>query len=600
MHAGKTDALIAKFSSEGELLYASYFGGEDEEDPGHLVIENDKIYIVGSTKSQTNIATPGSYQENLNAFDSPTWKSGYIAQFNTEGELQWSTYFQGNRSAFFYEIATGLDDDVFIWGTTKSSDLGTPGVFKEDIPPPYISSSGSTKYPNYPFLARFDTDGNLIWSTYYGPDITSSQNDPHLSVAFSGIGVDFNNHVYISGNTQYEPNYFGTNGTHQPEYGGGFTDAFVAKFSDSGQLWGTYFGGDLNEMEPHLTVARKNQIFLTGITTSTSNIATPDSWQDAHIGTSTSNNSFIAEIDFDGQVSWSSYVSTSHSHPHVDTDFDQNIYLYNLTIEHAALITEGSYQETYGGGDFDASLIKLEPFGNQVAWGSYYGGAEREDLFWRSDMLIDDNKNIYLIGGTKSDDMASSNAFQETKTSSGSVSFITKFVPCPDIDAPTGDSIQYFNEGETLEDLNVDFMKWSGSEISIVWYADAEGNQPISSETELEEGQTYYVSQKIQGCKESELLAITVYLNLSISSAIFKNVQLYPNPNSGNFRITGLTDQLDEITIFDLRGRQVFNEKFIGQQNEYQMDLKGKLTTGLFFVKMKSGKDIGIFKMIVK
>src|SRR5690625_348425 len=597
-HGGKTDAFLAKFSSDGTLLYASYFGGEEDEDPGHIIYDDNKIYIVGATKSQTNIATHGSYQENLNSFDNPTWQSGYIAQFSTEGELQWSTYFQGNRSSFFYEIAAGLENDLFIWGTTKSSDLGTPGAFKENIPPPYTSNSGSEVYPNYPFLSRFDTDGNLIWSTYYGPDITSSQDDLNFPISFSGIGVDLYNNIYISGNSQDQQNYFGTVGTHQPEKGGGI-DAFVAKFSDDGQrLWGTYFGGELNEFQPKLTVARKSNVFLTGITTSTTGIATPNSWQDSFLETP-NNNSYIAEFDIDGQVVWSSYISPSFSYPHVNTDLNQNIYLYNMTTGHPPLITNGSYQENFGG-DFDASLIKLNPSGNQVQWGSYYGGSEREDLFRYSNLLIDDNSNMYIIGKTKSDNMASTGAFQTNKTSSDFISFIAKFIPCPDIDSPIGNPIQYFNENETVQDLSISFIDWPDSDLTITYYADEEGNEIIPSETILEDGETYYIGQKIQGCKESELLAITVYLNLSVSASVFDNVQLYPNPSSGAFIIKGLISQTHYIELFDLQVRSVFVDNYAENTDEYHINLEGQLGSGLYFLKISTADRSKIFQVIVK
>ena len=69
-------------------------------------------------------------------------------------------------------------------------------------------------------------------------------------------------------------------------------------------------------------------------------------------------------------------------------------------------------------------------------------------------------------------------------------------------DAPLGDANQDFDPGDTLADLDV-------TGVNLTWYEDAAGTIVIPDTTLLVDGETYYVSQTINGC-ESQLLAITV------------------------------------------------------------------------------------------
>ncbi|HLS30425.1 MAG TPA: T9SS type A sorting domain-containing protein [Flavobacteriaceae bacterium] len=597
---GEQDLALSKFSSEGTLVYASYFGGQGYEKAGGISIKNDKVFINGTTTS-SGLATPGAYQETLNPFTNYEFAT-FIAEFDLNGQLQWSTYFQGNRSSDILNIEAGNDNDLYVYGETRSDDLGTDGVFKQNIPPPYYNDDGVEYAPNYPILARFDDSGQLIWATYYGPDILSSD-DGAISSVYSGLGVDSQNNVYINGRTSStHQDYFGTSGTHQSSHGGGLNDMFVAKFSSSGQrLWGSYFGGEGEEVMEQLQVLRGDQIYITGVTTSQTNIATDDAWK---TDLTTGNSSFVARMNPNGTLIWSTYLSPAMpSTLSVGTDSAANVYLYTSVPENPDIITNDSYQNSFSGGASDMALLKFDFSGSQLLWGSYYGGSGIEVGSWTKSMIIFNENTIYAVGRTTSENnIVSPGAFQEIYHSVGQLepSFLVKFVACPEVDSPTGESIQYFEEGDALQDLEVSFMNWSGSDIITTWYADSEGTVPIQTDTELEDGETYYVSQKIQGCEESELLAITVYKNMNVSLYSFKNVQLYPNPNKGDFTLKGLEVKPELLTLYDLHGRQVYSEESVPAKSDYQFRLNGQLSSGLYFLKIQLPNASKTFKVMVK
>ncbi|NRR90774.1 gliding motility-associated C-terminal domain-containing protein [Winogradskyella undariae] len=82
-----------------------------------------------------------------------------------------------------------------------------------------------------------------------------------------------------------------------------------------------------------------------------------------------------------------------------------------------------------------------------------------------------------------------------------------------DTEAPTGLATQEFCESQnpTVADLQA-----SGNDI--IWYANADSDNPLSSDTTISEGATYYASQtSTAGCESIERLAVTVNYNDEIS-----------------------------------------------------------------------------------
>jgi hypothetical protein len=70
------DAFFAKFNSAGQLLYGSYFGGEEEDAIVAIDFDNNgDVYFGGGTVSTTNIATPGAFNTTM---------IGYLAGFLTK------------------------------------------------------------------------------------------------------------------------------------------------------------------------------------------------------------------------------------------------------------------------------------------------------------------------------------------------------------------------------------------------------------------------------------------------------------------------------------------------------------------------------------
>lgn len=109
------------------------------------------------------------------------------------------------------------------------------------------------------------------WVTYAGGLATDQVN----SITTDGFG-----HVYVAGRTSDSlllgNDTTGRSGfTHQRRYGGGTSDAFVAKYAPQGSmLWCTYFGGTEDDEAVKVVDDGLGGVYLVGNTTSQDSIAT--------------------------------------------------------------------------------------------------------------------------------------------------------------------------------------------------------------------------------------------------------------------------------------------------------------------------------------
>ncbi len=338
---GTWDAFIAKFSSSGSRIWATYYGGSgNEEGKGISIDASGNVYITGVTTSTSTLATRSAYQTQPAGGN-----DAFLAKFNSSGSRTWATYFGGTGSDWGHGVSTDVSGNVFITGQTwSSSGIASSGAYQ-------TSNAGGPDA----FVAKFSSSGSRTWATYYG----GSGSDPA-----NGISADANGNVYITGVTT-STSGIASSGAYQTTFAGGSSgpyDVFLAKFGSSGSLsWATYYGGSLDDYGYAICTDADN-VYITGLSYSTSGIATSSAYQTTNAGgTPYAFDAFLAQFSSSGSLSWATYYGGYGQDAGwgVCTDANGNVYITGNSNSTSGIATSGVYQTSNAGG-YDVILAKFE------------------------------------------------------------------------------------------------------------------------------------------------------------------------------------------------------------------------------------------------
>ncbi len=324
-------AAILKFNPDGTLIYEKIFGGNRDEITYDLRFYNDKIYIIGETYSNLNLATPGAFQENLPFVGQ---QAGFVGKFNaSNGNTEWITYVTGNAATITGKIFN-TDNGIEIIATTRATDFPMINAFQ---PTSHIAAGSAN---NNGLYLRFSENGSLLQSSYVG------ENDSYNfeSARRFGDEIFFGAHVYskkhasffianLTNNTVIERNIPVINSLQTSTYIDVNRNLFVANFScpedvgrneiatpnafmqNSGpgcgshfmkfdenlnKIWGTFYPG--HTQLPRINKDRSNNIYIWGLNFGyTPGMTTPGTFQQTV--NSTTDEMFIAKFaDCESQV----------------------------------------------------------------------------------------------------------------------------------------------------------------------------------------------------------------------------------------------------------------------------------------------------------
>jgi gliding motility-associated-like protein len=304
------------------------------------------------------------------------------------GVRVWGTYYGGPMNEFGTDCTTDKNGNAYFAGCSEGhtpSIIATPGAFQTSP----LGACG--------FLAKFNSNGQRQWATFYG-----GGSFPLLNARALSCSTDPNGNIYLSGFTNSTITVASSDGFQTNL--GGKTDAFLAKFDPSGtRIWGTYNGGADYEMANACVTDASGNVYLGGSTTSTVNIASTNSHQTTFGGGYS--DAFLVKFNPLGQRLWSSYYGGIDGEEGLGCTVEGsgNIYLTGFTSTNTSTIiaTPGSHQSAFTG-EQSAFLAKFNSTG-QRQWGTYYGG-DNGGLFGDytsgDGCATDAAGNVYLVGST--------------------------------------------------------------------------------------------------------------------------------------------------------------------------------------------------------
>ena len=179
----------------------------------------------------------------------------------------------------------------------------------------------------------------------------------------------------------------------------GATDVFVAKFSPQGQLiWSTYLGGPNYDRAYSVEVDSHNRIFIAG-RAGPGFPTTKGSFQPDYVDTFPQGgdvekaeygrqNGFVACMDSEGHLVWSSYVLSTQLCRDIAVDDSGDVYLattwngnghqptpFASGFQKSPKLPGGGTNKTQAG---DTCLIKVKGDGSRILWGTWLCGSGEE------------------------------------------------------------------------------------------------------------------------------------------------------------------------------------------------------------------------------
>ncbi len=311
-----------------------------------------------------------------------------IPALHTDAQtFDWAVQTQSNNACVGQSVAPDKSGNVYMIGNFQDSTDLDPGAGSAVLTP--LS-------PRDVFLAKYDNDGNYLWSKRI---MTGS------AFAYC-VALDATGNVYVSGNF-LKTSYFNTgsgmdsltNISAQPI-------AFLTKYDNNGNyVWAKALGGGYSKSGTTargISIGRSGDLYLTGLFADTvdfdpgANIAKMVS-----ISTSTNrSNLFIAKYDADGNYIWAKGVGgTNYVQGFAialdTTDLKEDIIVTGLLVGTADFDPGTQVANLTGIGANDAFVARYDSSGAYL-WANAMGGtgvtAQSQDI------TIDALGNTYITG----------------------------------------------------------------------------------------------------------------------------------------------------------------------------------------------------------
>ena len=409
-----------------QLVYTSYVGGTDF-DIAHAMVADaaGNTYLVGYSESDDFPATPATaYQATRKGR-----MDAVLVHLDTAGSIHHATYLGGIENDQFLGVTLGDDGLVYAVGTSDSSVLPPTLHAGDDFPTTAdafqaVNKGGTDEYQNGDAVVSVvDTSksgaDSLVYSTFYGGTAHEK-----------GYSIDeVNGIIYFAGITQSSDLILKNPIQEENKGGAYFMELFLAKLdrSQSGLaqlLFGTYLGGSTNpetewveEVSGDLLAQPSGIVYWAGVTGSADFPVTANS--PAYGGGEA--DAFLAKVDTaNSQLVWNHFFGGTGSEGFRSLAMDGQ---GNLFVSGGAgssdMPTKEPLQASFKGGtapenEFswygpgDALVAKFDANG-AMTFATWLGG---EEVDVSLGLGLGSDGFVYVGGGTRSDGLATANAFQ--------------------------------------------------------------------------------------------------------------------------------------------------------------------------------------------
>lgn len=389
------DVMIMKTDKKQDLIWATYFGGVNNDGANAVAVCPTGIFITGYSQSWN---FPQAVSGNYNRPVALVGQDAFIAKFDNEGKWKWATGYGGTATDEGLDIKY-FNDKIYVVGLTHSFDF------------PSLTKSGAYSSVNFPdstradgFLLEFDTLGNRSWATLFG----RAGNE-----AITSVDVD-NSGIYVTGYTNGNIDTLRMPGAYF-QTGRSGVEGFITMFQPNGALqWCSYYGGSGSDY-PTSILKRPCGLFIGGKTTDNGlpviSANATNYYQPTYAGGGS--DGFIAQLDaLTLQNTWCTYYGTGQTDVLTKMTTDSACSLLVTGFSNGDITNVGNslyyFEQNSNYGGYDALMLQ---FGAQqnLKWATHFGTSDNDyglDVKSAVDGAVDMvgegmyNYGLYRIGGT--------------------------------------------------------------------------------------------------------------------------------------------------------------------------------------------------------
>lgn len=378
------------------LAYASYFGGNGSDDANAIISDGSgNVYVAGQTASVN--FPPGP----LPSGDGP--RGGldvFLTKFDSSGRtVLFSVLLGSSADDTARNVTVDASGNVYLVGQTQGSNFPTLN--------PYQAKAGA---PPTGFVAKLDSSGSLIFSTYLGGFVSPPMGTfTNTSTAIQTAAADGKGNVWVGGWT-FATDFPSTLGpAPDPAH---YPYAFLTGFDAAGRLLGSMtFSGAYNDISLVTAIALDGSGNIVAAGSTAGGLApTAGVVQPNYAGGPA--DGFVMRINPSGTAANYITALTYLGGSGLDEvsglalDGSGNVYVTGTTNSKNFPGTSGGMQASLTGisGGFVAKLnaaLTVEPFA------TYLGGATGTEATPR-DVGVDASGNVFVAGYTDYSDLTPS------------------------------------------------------------------------------------------------------------------------------------------------------------------------------------------------
>ncbi len=196
-NAGNWDNYVAKFNGNGgsnSLIWGTYLGGSgielnDDFGIGIATDNSNNVYVSGTTGSTNFPVSSGAFQSTSGGGDN----DAFLFKFTSSGARSWGTYLGGSgRESYADGLQVNSSNEVIVFGTTTSANFPLRAAFQNTYgggSSPNLDSRGDN------FLSKFNANGAIIFSTYFG--------NGGAEVSWGGMALNANQDIILHSNRNF-------------------------------------------------------------------------------------------------------------------------------------------------------------------------------------------------------------------------------------------------------------------------------------------------------------------------------------------------------------------------------------------------------------